>query len=83
MPSAITHHHNPRASSPPPLAPPPRWRSKYAIRRYGFHGTSHQYLVGQAAQMLGKAPEAVNVITCHLGGWGGGEQATGSLDVSL
>ncbi len=40
---------------------------QYRIRRYGFHGTSHRYVSGRAAQMLGAAPDAVNLITCHLG----------------
>lgn len=40
---------------------------KHHIRRYGFHGTSHSYLVGVAAGMLGKSASKVNVITCHLG----------------
>ncbi|PNW70194.1 hypothetical protein CHLRE_17g709850v5 [Chlamydomonas reinhardtii] len=40
---------------------------KHKIRRYGFHGTSHKYLVEQAAAMLGKPVSDTNVITCHLG----------------
>ncbi|EFJ50488.1 acetate kinase [Volvox carteri f. nagariensis] len=40
---------------------------KHHIRRYGFHGTSHKYLVEQAAAMLGKDVSETNVITCHLG----------------
>ncbi len=40
---------------------------QYRIRRYGFHGTSHRYVSGRAAQLLGAAPDAVNLITCHLG----------------
>ncbi|GLC39612.1 hypothetical protein PLESTB_001956700 [Pleodorina starrii] len=40
---------------------------KHQIRRYGFHGTSHKYLVEQAAAMLGKPVSETNVITCHLG----------------
>ena len=40
---------------------------KYKLRRYGFHGTSHRYVSGRAAAMLGKRPEEVNVVTCHLG----------------
>ncbi|GIL44892.1 hypothetical protein Vafri_2348 [Volvox africanus] len=40
---------------------------KHKIRRYGFHGTSHKYLVEQAAGMLGKPVLETNVITCHLG----------------
>lgn len=37
------------------------------IRRYGFHGTSHQYVSRVAASLLGKSPETVNLITLHLG----------------
>lgn len=37
------------------------------VRRYGFHGTSHKYVSERAAAMLGKKPEEVNIITCHLG----------------
>ncbi len=40
---------------------------KYKIRRYGFHGTSHKYVTQEAAKMLGKSPEALKIITCHLG----------------
>ena len=45
---------------------------QHGIRRYGFHGTSHQYLVAEAARMLGKPVEATNLITCHLGEGEGG-----------
>ena len=38
-----------------------------SIRRYGFHGTSHRYVSGRAAEMLGKKPEELKIITCHLG----------------
>ena len=37
------------------------------VRRYGFHGTSHRFVTKQAAKMLGKPVEEVNIITCHLG----------------
>lgn len=40
---------------------------KYRIRRYGFHGTSHRYVAGEALRMLKRSPENTNVITCHLG----------------
>ncbi|MFD6876467.1 MULTISPECIES: acetate kinase [unclassified Streptomyces] len=40
---------------------------KYAIRRYGFHGTSHAYVSRAAAALLGKPVEDVNVIVLHLG----------------
>ena len=37
------------------------------IRKYGFHGTSHKYVSQQAAKVLGKAPEDLKIVTCHLG----------------
>ncbi|WP_430734882.1 acetate kinase [Halodesulfovibrio aestuarii] len=37
------------------------------IRRYGFHGTSHRFVAKRAAKFLGKAPEDVNLVICHLG----------------
>ena len=46
---------------------PYEYYTKHKIRRYGFHGTSHLYVSRRAADMLGKKPEDVNIITCHLG----------------
>ncbi len=46
---------------------PMEYYEKYKIRRYGFHGTSHRYVSLRAAAMLGKKPEEVKVVTCHLG----------------
>ncbi|MDP4184863.1 MAG: acetate kinase [Bacteroidota bacterium] len=40
---------------------------KYAVRRYGFHGTSHKYVAQKACQLLGLNFKASNIITCHLG----------------
>ena len=37
------------------------------IRRYGFHGTSHQYVSQRAADMLGRPIEELRIATCHLG----------------
>jgi acetate kinase len=37
------------------------------VRRYGFHGTSHQYVAREAATRLGRPPSEVNLITAHLG----------------
>ena len=41
--------------------------TKYGVRRYGFHGTSHRYVTQRAAAMLGKNVEDCKIITCHLG----------------
>ncbi|SRR5690554_76782 len=46
---------------------PYEWFEKYKIRKYGFHGTSHKYVSLKAAEVLGKKPEEVNLITCHIG----------------
>ncbi len=39
----------------------------HKIRRYGFHGTSHKYVSMKAAEYLGKKPEELKIISCHLG----------------
>lgn len=41
--------------------------TKYGVRRYGFHGTSHMYVSERAAEMIGKPIEELKIITCHLG----------------
>ena len=46
---------------------PYKYYEQYKIRRYGFHGTSHNYVSGKAAEMLGKEIESLRIITCHLG----------------
>ncbi len=46
---------------------PYKYYEKYHIRRYGFHGTSHRYVTLRAAEMLGKKPEELKLVTCHLG----------------
>lgn len=43
---------------------------KYAIRRYGFHGTSHRYVSKRVCDFLGVNPEDKKVITCHIGNGG-------------
>ncbi len=40
---------------------------KYSIRRYGFHGPSHQFVSEMAAEKLGKPLDKLKIITCHLG----------------
>ena len=46
---------------------PLEWYSKYNVRRYGFHGTSHLYCAKRAAVILGKKNEDTNVIVAHIG----------------
>ncbi|MCI6271837.1 MAG: acetate kinase [Erysipelotrichaceae bacterium] len=46
---------------------PYEWYTDHKIRRYGAHGTSHQYISKRLAELMNKNPEDINVITCHLG----------------
>jgi acetate kinase len=46
---------------------PYEYYEKYRIRRYGFHGTSHQYVTLEAARRLGKPYDQVQFISAHLG----------------
>lgn len=48
-------------------AVPYRWYTENKVRRYGFHGTSHQYVCQRAAEMLGRPLEELRIVTCHLG----------------
>ncbi len=41
---------------------------KFGFRRYGFHGTSHEYVANEAAKIIKKPFSKLNIITCHLGG---------------
>ena len=43
---------------------------KYAIRRYGFHGTSHRYVSARVCEYLGLDPKNTKVITAHIGNGG-------------
>ena len=48
-------------------AVPYKYYEKYSIRRYGFHGTSHRYVSGVLAELLGKDIKDTKLITCHIG----------------
>lgn len=41
--------------------------TKYSIRKYGFHGTSHKYVSAIAAEKMGRDIKDLKIITCHLG----------------
>jgi acetate kinase len=44
---------------------PAAWTERFGLRRYGFHGLSHQYASARCAQLLGRT--GLRVVTCHLG----------------
>ncbi|MFC0472686.1 acetate kinase [Halalkalibacter kiskunsagensis] len=46
---------------------PYEYYENYGIRKYGFHGTSHQYVSERAAELLGRPIEQLRLISCHLG----------------
>ena len=58
------------ASLPPAAATyalPAPWRSRWELRRYGFHGLSHAYAARRAAELLGVPEQGLRLVTCHLG----------------
>jgi acetate kinase len=48
-------------------AVPEEWYTRYGVRRYGFHGISHQFVSQQAAVLLGRPPGELRLVTAHLG----------------
>ncbi len=46
---------------------PYEWYTKYGVRKYGFHGTSHKYVSQRAAVMLNKDIKELKLIICHIG----------------
>lgn len=46
---------------------PYEYYEKYHIRKYGFHGTSHQYVANRVAEILGKDIKELKIVNCHLG----------------
>jgi len=47
---------------------PKEWNARWRLRRYGFHGLSHEYAAGRAAQLVERPLEELKIVTCHLGG---------------
>ena len=48
-------------------ATPYSWCEKYGVRKYGFHGTSHEYIASELAKELKKDIKDLRIISCHLG----------------
>ena len=48
-------------------AVPEEWYTRYGVRRYGFHGTSHRFVSQRAAALLGRPPGELRLVTAHLG----------------
>ena len=61
------HSHIPQVAA---IYPGPYEWLAQGIRRYGFHGISHQYCARKAAEILKRSPESLRLILCHLGNGG-------------
>ena len=46
---------------------PYEWYKDYKVRKYGAHGTSHEFVMKRTAELMGKDYKDLNIITCHLG----------------
>ena len=46
---------------------PAEWTRRWGLRRFGFHGLSHAYSSGRAAEMLGRTPQGLRLVIAHLG----------------
>ena len=46
---------------------PTKYYTENKVRKYGAHGTSHQFVAGEAAKLLGRPLEDLKLITCHIG----------------
>lgn len=62
-----TAFHASMPASAATYAIPERWRQRWQIRRYGFHGLSHRWAAGQAARVLDRPLESLAMVSCHLG----------------
>ncbi|MBQ2865134.1 MAG: acetate kinase [Clostridia bacterium] len=60
---------------------PYEYYTKYGIRRYGFHGTSHRYVSEQCAKAMGKDIKDLRIITCHLGNGSSVSAVKGGISV--
>ncbi|MEK8225597.1 hypothetical protein NKG05_04935 [Oerskovia sp. M15] len=54
---------------------------KYGVRRYGFHGTSHHYVSGKVARVLGRRLQDLNIIVLHLGNGASASAVRGGIAV--
>jgi acetate kinase len=59
------HARMPAAAST--YALPAEWRRRWPLRRFGFHGLSHAYVSGRAAELAGRRVDELRIVSCHLG----------------
>jgi acetate kinase len=59
------HAHIPAAAAT--YALPSEWRTRWNLRRFGFHGLSHAYACSRTAQLIGRPLGRLRIVSCHLG----------------
>jgi acetate kinase len=47
---------------------PYEWYERYGVRRFGYHGASFRYIAGRVPKLLGRSPDTLRLVACHLGG---------------
>jgi acetate kinase len=62
-----TAFHSTLPPSASTYALPSEWRTRWQLRRYGFHGLSHAYIAKRVGELVGADSRAVRVVSCHLG----------------
>jgi acetate kinase len=62
-----TAFHAGRPAASMTYALPRAWRDRWPLHRYGFHGLSHAYIARRAAVLVGRSPEGLRIVSCHLG----------------
>ena len=62
-----TAFHSTMPAAASTYAIPAAWRTRFGIRRYGFHGFSHAYASRRTAELLDRPKTKLRVVTCHLG----------------
>jgi acetate kinase len=62
-----TAYHATLSAAAATYALPRAWRERWPLRRFGFHGLSHAYAARRAAELIGRSPDDLRVVTCHLG----------------
>ncbi|WP_191259939.1 acetate/propionate family kinase [Amycolatopsis oliviviridis] len=65
-PDTAFHHDLPEIARTYPL--PARWRERWGLRRYGFHGLSFAWAVRRASELLGRSVDGLNLLVAHLSG---------------
>jgi acetate kinase len=62
-----TAFHHTMGAAARTYALPAAWRERWGLRRYGFHGLSHEWVARRTPELLGRSPAGLRIVSCHLG----------------